>query len=363
MPLVHVPALVRPAVRRAFLSGPGRTVQPATRVWLRRAAWLIGLAVLAVVTWLAWQQLRPAGLAAGLAGGNGRIEAVEVNIAAREGRRIREILVNEGDFASGCSPGVPERTGAHCAARDPCMAAACGLADRPGRAGRGHLAGLAAAAAGRPGRGAGRGQRPHRGGGGRHRRQGGWPHPRDPGERRRFCHRRPGTCPPGHAAAGGPAARGPGPARAGARRRGNRPQPGGAAAERTGGRGRGGDPAPGRAGGGAQAAQPLRGALPQGRHLGAGSGRPPRRLPRRPGGHQRGPGPGGGGRGGHHHRPFRSARGRFAQSRPWPATIERIQADIDDSVLRAPATAACSTASPSPARCSAAAARCSTWSI
>ena len=75
-------------------------MQPATRVWLRRAAWLIGLAVLAVVTWLAWQQLRPAGLAAGLAGGNGRIEAVEVDIAAREGGRIREILVNEGDFVT-----------------------------------------------------------------------------------------------------------------------------------------------------------------------------------------------------------------------------------------------------------------------
>ena len=75
-------------------------MQPATRVWLRRAAWLIGLAVLAVVTWLAWQHLRPAGLAAGLAGGNGRIEAVEVDIAAREGGRIREILVNEGDFVT-----------------------------------------------------------------------------------------------------------------------------------------------------------------------------------------------------------------------------------------------------------------------
>lgn len=33
-----------------------------------------------------------------LAGGNGRIDAVEIDIAAKTAGRVREILVNEGDF-------------------------------------------------------------------------------------------------------------------------------------------------------------------------------------------------------------------------------------------------------------------------
>ena len=45
------------------------------------------------------------------------------------------------------------------------------------------------------------------------------------------------------------------------------------------------------------------------------------------------------------------------------ATVDRIQADIDDSTLKRRATAACSIAWRSPARCSAPAARCSTSSI
>ena len=56
------------------------------------AAIVIGLGV-----W-AWWYFQPQDLPDGFAAGNGRIEAVEIDIAARTAGRIREILVNEGDF-------------------------------------------------------------------------------------------------------------------------------------------------------------------------------------------------------------------------------------------------------------------------
>ena len=45
-----------------------------------------------------WLFLRPEGLPEGLASGNGRIEAVEIDIATKTGGRVEEILVDEGDF-------------------------------------------------------------------------------------------------------------------------------------------------------------------------------------------------------------------------------------------------------------------------
>jgi HlyD family secretion protein len=42
----------------------------------------------------------PQPLAAGLASGNGRIEAVEIDVATKTPGRIKEILVNEGDFVT-----------------------------------------------------------------------------------------------------------------------------------------------------------------------------------------------------------------------------------------------------------------------
>ncbi len=55
-----------------------------------------GLAV--VVALLVWQQYKPDELAEGFAGSNGRIEAVEIDIAARASGRVSDILVKEGDF-------------------------------------------------------------------------------------------------------------------------------------------------------------------------------------------------------------------------------------------------------------------------
>jgi HlyD family secretion protein len=57
---------------------------------------LIGI-VLAVAVAL-WWALRPAGLPVGIARGNGRIEATEIDIATKASGRVVEILAREGDF-------------------------------------------------------------------------------------------------------------------------------------------------------------------------------------------------------------------------------------------------------------------------
>lgn len=79
---------------------PGRpSPKPANtiRTWLMRGA--IAAAV-AVAGFFAWQHFKPQGLPPGFATGNGRIEATEIDIAAKIPGRIREILVNEGDFVT-----------------------------------------------------------------------------------------------------------------------------------------------------------------------------------------------------------------------------------------------------------------------
>jgi HlyD family secretion protein len=58
------------------------------------------VAGVAVAGFLAWQYFKPQGLPAGFVSGNGRIEATEIDIAAKIAGRIREVLVNEGDFVN-----------------------------------------------------------------------------------------------------------------------------------------------------------------------------------------------------------------------------------------------------------------------
>lgn len=62
--------------------------------------WLVAaLIILAVIGgYYAWQGVNNRGLPAGMASGNGRIEAVEIDISTKSPGRIKEILVNEGDF-------------------------------------------------------------------------------------------------------------------------------------------------------------------------------------------------------------------------------------------------------------------------
>ncbi len=73
-----------------------RTIRRFEKPWVLVAIVLI----LAGAGYYAWQQLRPPALPAGFAAGNGRIEATEIDIAAKIPGRIKDILVDEGDFVS-----------------------------------------------------------------------------------------------------------------------------------------------------------------------------------------------------------------------------------------------------------------------
>ena len=68
---------------------------------------LILLAVLAAVTaagTYAWSTLRPQGPGEGFVSGNGRIEATEIDVAAKLGGRVQSIVVKEGDFVTAGQP-------------------------------------------------------------------------------------------------------------------------------------------------------------------------------------------------------------------------------------------------------------------
>ncbi len=65
-----------------------------SKSWLSR----IAIALVCVgAAYLTWQWLRPAALPAGFVSANGRIEAVDIDIAAKLPGRVLDILVNEGD--------------------------------------------------------------------------------------------------------------------------------------------------------------------------------------------------------------------------------------------------------------------------
>ncbi|ARQ00544.1 HlyD family secretion protein [Pseudorhodoplanes sinuspersici] len=68
-----------------------------TKGWAR---WLtIALLIaMAVSGYFMWQAAGRNSLPDGIAGGNGRIEAVEIDISTKTAGRIKDILVNEGDF-------------------------------------------------------------------------------------------------------------------------------------------------------------------------------------------------------------------------------------------------------------------------
>jgi HlyD family secretion protein len=64
------------------------------RNWLPR---IVLAAAAALAAYLGWQWLRPNPLPPGFASGNGRIEAVDIDIAAKLPGRVEVIYVNEGD--------------------------------------------------------------------------------------------------------------------------------------------------------------------------------------------------------------------------------------------------------------------------
>lgn len=67
-----------------------------------KSGWLVFAIILLLAGggYYAWQKLKPGGLPDGIASGNGRIEAIEIDISTKIPGRIREILVNEGDFVT-----------------------------------------------------------------------------------------------------------------------------------------------------------------------------------------------------------------------------------------------------------------------
>lgn len=74
-----------------------------TAVTTLHSKWFLRIffAVIAAgAAFIVWRSIQPKGLGEGLTGGNGRIEAVEIDIATKTPGRIREILVNEGDFVA-----------------------------------------------------------------------------------------------------------------------------------------------------------------------------------------------------------------------------------------------------------------------
>jgi HlyD family secretion protein len=53
---------------------------------------------------MAWTALKPSGPGAGFVSGNGRIEATEIDVATKLAGRVRDIMVNEGDFVHAGQP-------------------------------------------------------------------------------------------------------------------------------------------------------------------------------------------------------------------------------------------------------------------
>jgi len=62
--------------------------------------WWAGCVTLTVCIFFLWQHLQPEKLGDHFACGNGRIEATEIDIAAKTAGRIEDILADEGDFVS-----------------------------------------------------------------------------------------------------------------------------------------------------------------------------------------------------------------------------------------------------------------------
>lgn len=60
--------------------------------------WIVLALILAGGGYYAWERSANSGLPDGIASGNGRIEAVEIDVSTRIPGRIKDILVNEGDF-------------------------------------------------------------------------------------------------------------------------------------------------------------------------------------------------------------------------------------------------------------------------
>src|SRR5271166_3990985 len=96
-----VPTPSEPPAEASASASP--RVPPSPKPAKARWKWLLRVVIAAVILGaglFAWQYFKPKGLPSGLASGNGRIEATEIDIAAKIPGRIKEILVDEGDFVT-----------------------------------------------------------------------------------------------------------------------------------------------------------------------------------------------------------------------------------------------------------------------
>jgi len=76
---------------------PPPSASDKVRRYLKPALGVLLLALVAVAAYFIWQHYRAKGLGEGFASGNGRIEAVELDIAAKAPGRISEMYAEEGD--------------------------------------------------------------------------------------------------------------------------------------------------------------------------------------------------------------------------------------------------------------------------
>ncbi len=72
---------------------------------LKKNWWIVAIAIVALAGgYVGWKRYVGSDLPAGIAKGNGRIEAIEIDVAARIPGRIQDIFVNEGDFVDAGQP-------------------------------------------------------------------------------------------------------------------------------------------------------------------------------------------------------------------------------------------------------------------
>ncbi|HEY0940350.1 MAG TPA: efflux RND transporter periplasmic adaptor subunit [Steroidobacter sp.] len=62
------------------------------------------VAAVGAIAWILWRTLQPEGFGDAFVSGNGRIEATEINVAAKLGGRVEDIFVREGDFVKAHQP-------------------------------------------------------------------------------------------------------------------------------------------------------------------------------------------------------------------------------------------------------------------
>ncbi|WP_202408074.1 HlyD family secretion protein [Novosphingobium silvae] len=72
-----------------------------SRTWITRG---LIVAAVAVAAFALYTLLKPSGLPDGIAGGNGRLEAVEIDVASKSPGRIRDIVVNDGQMVKAGDP-------------------------------------------------------------------------------------------------------------------------------------------------------------------------------------------------------------------------------------------------------------------